>query len=151
MVLNKEIIEIIPIINAVFENIKLKYENVNIEIETFSEEIKLDLDAFHFTNLVFNLLDNAIKYCDIKPMIIIRIIQKDNKIILEFEDNGIGIDDEDKHQIFDKFYRAKTSKSYEINGFGLGLYYVKKICDLHNWKINAKNNNLVGTTISITI
>ena len=151
MVLSKEIIAIIPIINAAIENIKLKYENVNIEIETFSEEIKLDLDAFHFTNLVFNLLDNAVKYCDIKPSIIIRIIQKDNKIILEFEDNGIGIDEENKHQIFDKFYRAKTSKNYEINGFGLGLYYVKKICDLHNWKINAKNNNLVGTTISITI
>ena len=151
MVLNKEKTAITPVIEAVIENIKLKYENVDIKIETFSNEINLDLDIFHFTNMIYNLLDNAVKYCDVKPKIIIKIIQTDKNIILEIIDNGIGIESENINRIFDKFYRAKTSKSYEINGFGLGLYYVKKICDLHQWKIIARNNQTVGTTIAISI
>ena len=151
MILDKKNINIVPIIKDVIENIKLKYNNVNITIEIAIDiEIVIDLDVFHFTNLVYNLLDNSIKYCVSKPEIIIKISNLNSKIVLEFQDNGIGISDENKKHIFDKFYRIKTSKTNEVNGFGLGLYYVKKICDLHKWKIDARSNDKQGITISMT-
>lgn len=151
MVLDKKNVKIIPIINDVIENIKLKYDDIDIKTETILKEIKLEVDVFHFTNLIYNLLDNSIKYCDSKPVINIKITKMSNKTILEFIDNGIGISDENVKRIFDKFYRVKSNKSNEINGFGLGLYYVKKICDLHRWKIFVKNNTGNGISISISI
>ena len=150
MILDKKKTAIIPIIQDVIENIKLKYNNIDIIIE-IDIEIVIDLDVFHFTNLVYNLLDNSIKYCNSKPEIIIKITKTNSNIILEFIDNGIGINNENIKRIFDKFYRIKSNKSNEINGFGLGLYYVKKICDLHKWKIFVKNNAEKGVTMSILI
>ena len=70
---------------------------------------------------------------------------------MEFTDNGIGIPEKKLAFIFDRFYRIPSTKSNEVNGFGLGLYYVKKICTLHRWKIAAKNNVDNGITISILI
>ena len=122
-----------------------------IQIQTNESEITIEADAFHFTNLVYNLMDNSIKYCNSKPEIIIKITKTNSNIILEFIDNGIGINNENIKRIFDKFYRIKTSKTNEVNGFGLGLYYVKKICDLHKWKIDARSNDKQGITISIII
>ena len=152
MVLEKKTIKIIPIINDVIENIKLKYNDVDISIEIDIEiDIVINLDIFHFTNLIYNLLDNSIKYCDSKPEILIKITKTQSNTIIEFIDNGIGISEENIKHIFDKFYRIKTIKSNEVNGFGLGLYYVKKICDLHKWKIFVKNNSKNGISISIAM
>lgn len=152
MVLDKKIIKIIPIINDVIENIKLKYNDVDIIIEIDIEiDIVINLDSFHFTNLIYNLLDNSIKYCDSKPEIKIKISKTQSNTIIEFIDNGIGISEENIKHIFDKFYRIKTIKSNEVNGFGLGLYYVKKICDLHKWKIFVKNNSKKGISIAISM
>ena len=101
--------------------------------------------------LVYNLLDNAVKYCDDKPQIIIRLSKENQVLKLEFIDNGIGISNKNLSFIFDKFYRIPTQKSNEVNGFGLGLYYVKKICNLHHWKISGANNPEKGITITILI
>jgi two-component system phosphate regulon sensor histidine kinase PhoR len=76
----------------------------------------------------------------------------ENQILkLAFEDNGIGISTKNISFIFDKFYRIQNEKSNEVNGFGLGLYYVKKICDLQNWKISATPNLQKGTIVNLTI
>jgi two-component system phosphate regulon sensor histidine kinase PhoR len=96
-------------------------------------------------------LDNAVKYCNQKPEIIIQIILENSTLKLKFIDNGIGITSKNISFIFDKFYRAQNEKSNEVNGFGLGLYYVKEICNLHNWKIKAENNLENGTTITLSI
>ena len=88
--------------------------------------------------MVYNLLDNAIKYCNEKPEITIEISAENSDFKIAFIDNGIGISPKNISFIFDKFYRAQNEKSNEVNGFGLGLYYVKEICNLHNWKIKAK-------------
>jgi two-component system, OmpR family, phosphate regulon sensor histidine kinase PhoR len=149
--LDKKTISIIPIINDVIQNIKLKYEQANITIDNNSDDYIIEADEFHFTNLVYNLLDNSVKYCEEKPNITIRISEQNSITKLEFTDNGIGISDKNIIFIFDKFYRIPNSKSNEVNGFGLGLYYVKKICNLHNWKIAAKNNPENGITITILI
>ena len=151
MILEKEKLEIIPLIEDIIENIKLKYTNVDIQIVSSLSQITITGDAFHFSNLAYNLIDNSIKYCDSKPEIIIKISTSDKNLLLEFIDNGIGIPEKKLPFIFDKFYRISNPKSNNVDGFGLGLYYVKKICLLHKWKILVKNNSLKGITTSIAI
>lgn len=149
--LNKSELSIIPIINNVIENIQLKYENINISIETQLNEYTILADEFHFINLVYNLLDNSIKYCDEKPTIKINLLQEKGFKKIEFSDNGIGISTKELSLIFDKFYRSPNSKDSQVNGLGLGLYYIKKIVDLHKWKIQATNNHTKGMTFTILI
>ena len=149
--LNKVDLSIIPIINNVIENIQLKYETTSISIETQFDKYTIIADEFHFINLVYNLLDNSIKYCNEKPMITIKLSHEQGIKKIEFRDNGIGISTKELSLIFDKFYRSPNSKDSMVNGLGLGLYYIKKICDLHKWKIQATNNNTKGMTFTILI
>jgi two-component system phosphate regulon sensor histidine kinase PhoR len=151
LALTKETFLLIPIIEETIENIQLKYPEAKIKIETASTEYLLKTDIFHFNNLVYNLLDNAVKYCAEKPEITIRISLENQILKLAFIDNGIGISAKNISFIFDKFYRAQNEKSNEVNGFGLGLYYVKEICNLQNWKIKAENNAEKGLTITLSI
>ena len=143
--------DMLPILGDVIENIQLKYPESDIQIVTSETEVVFEADTFHFNNIVYNLLDNAIKYSEQQPVISIGIVKEANQIQLHFTDNGIGISNKNLPFIFDKFYRIPSTKSNEVNGFGLGLYYVKKICTLHHWKITAKNNPTNGITISIII
>jgi two-component system phosphate regulon sensor histidine kinase PhoR len=149
--LKKETLLIVPIIEETIENIQMKYPEATIKIDTNSAEYYIETDVFHFSNLVYNLLDNAVKYCSEKPDITIRIGLENQILKLAFIDNGIGISPKNISLIFDKFYRAQNEKSNEVNGFGLGLYYVKEICNLQNWKIKAENNLEKGITITLSI
>lgn len=150
MKMEKSAISVLPILNDVIENMQLKHPNLVVKIDSDKEYI-IQADAFHFTNIVYNLLDNSIKYCDGNPAITIKISDDKGKIQIDFTDNGIGVSNKNLNFIFDKFYRIPSTKSNEVNGFGLGLYYVKKICTQHNWKIFASNNVTKGITISISI
>lgn len=143
-------ISIVPILKEVVENMQLKHPNLSVKINAF-KDITIQADAFHFTNIVYNLLDNSIKYCDVNPQITISLKEENSQIKIKFSDNGIGISDKNLSFIFDKFYRIPSTKSNEINGFGLGLYYVKKICTQHQWKLFASNNKENGISISIII
>lgn len=149
--LKKETVLIVPIIEETITNIQLKYPEASVKIETLSSEYEIETDVFHFHNLVYNLLDNAIKYCTEKPEILVQITVHNQTLKLAFIDNGIGIPVKNISFIFDKFYRVKNEKSNEVNGFGLGLYYVKEICTLQNWKIKAENNQEKGITITLSI
>ncbi|KLT68496.1 sensor histidine kinase [Flavobacterium sp. ABG] len=149
--LKTESVLIVPIIEEIITNIQLKCPEAVIKIETASADYQLETDIFHFSNLIYNLLDNAVKYCNEKPEILIRISKENQTLKLEFIDNGIGIASKNISSIFDKFYRIQNEKSNEVNGFGLGLYYVKEICTLQYWKINATNNTEKGITITLTI
>jgi two-component system phosphate regulon sensor histidine kinase PhoR len=150
MKMDKKEIAIFPVLNEVIENMSLKHPNLIVSIKS-DKEYTIEADAFHFTNIVYNLIDNSIKYCSENPEIIISIYEENKKIRLDFCDNGIGVSNKYINFIFDKFYRIPSVKSNEVNGFGLGLYYVKKICTQHHWKIFATNNNEKGITISIEI
>ena len=143
-------VSIIPIIKDVVENMQLKHQNLSVKINA-DKEFLIQADEFHFTNIVYNLLDNSIKYCDGNPAITITIKEDENQIKIDFSDNGIGVSNKNLNFIFDKFYRIPSTKSNEVNGFGLGLYYVKKICTQHHWKIGASNNTDKGIMITIVI
>jgi two-component system phosphate regulon sensor histidine kinase PhoR len=151
LTLEKTEIELLPLINNVIENIRLKHENLKVTIESSLSEPKIYADEFHFANLVYNVIDNAVKYCEDIPELTIRLFKEKNCLRLEFTDNGIGISKKKIPFIFDKFYRIPNSRSNEVNGFGLGLYYVKKVCLLHGWLITAFNNQLKGITLSLQI
>lgn len=148
--LNIEIkeLKLVETLKHVIENIQLKHEDLLVSIINQKEHTIL-ADEFHFTNIIYNLLDNSIKYCNQKPKITIEVNKVNEKISLLFIDNGIGVEEKKLQFIFDKFYRIANQKSNEVNGFGLGLYYVKKICLQHKWKISATNNQNNGLTIEI--
>lgn len=139
---------LLPFIQEIADTIKQKNENISIQIE-IENNISILADEFHFTNIVYNLLDNSIKYCETKPEILISSDKDSKGLYLKFKDNGMGIPAKNLAHIFDKFYRVNTNKSEEINGFGLGLFYVKKIVQQHNWKISVENNKDQGITTTL--
>lgn len=148
MMITKQPFEIVPVLEDIVENFVLQHNGVSITIDK-EQNYKIEADMFHFTNLVINLLDNSKKYCEQSPKIKIALFDDQKSMYLTFEDNGLGIAPKNIPYIFDRFYRIPNSMSNEVNGFGLGLHYVKKICDLHSWKINAENNIQAGITITI--
>lgn len=108
-------------------------------------------DPVHLSNVFYNLVDNAIKYCKKSPVIHIQARADKNFIIVSVEDNGIGIKRENLKMIFDKFYRVPTGNLHDVKGFGLGLYYVKTIVEKHGGSINAKSTLGEGTTFTVKI
>jgi len=151
LLLNKKMLDVLPILDTVIENIRLNHADCRIKTQTNLDSITIEADEFHFSNLVYNLLDNAIKYSVNKPEICIAIARIDKQYYFNFIDNGIGIPSSNSPFVFDKFYRIPNQKSNEVKGFGLGLFYVKKVCTLHKWKINIKSNPEKGTTFSLLI
>ena len=143
-------VSIIPVIKDVVENMQLKHPKLIVKINA-EKDFFTQADEFHFTNIVYNLLDNSIKYCENNPEMNISITEEFNFIKLDFSDNGIGISPKNLNFVFDKFYRISSSKNNDVNGFGLGLYYVKKICNEHHWKIRAINNTDNGITMTVII
>lgn len=137
-----------PFIEEIAETIKQKNENISILID-IENDLSILADEFHFTNIVYNLLDNSIKYCETRPEILISSVKDSKGLYLKFKDNGMGIPAKNINHIFDKFYRVPDNNSDEINGFGLGLFYVKKIVQQHNWKISVENNADKGITITL--
>ncbi len=139
---------LLPFITEIAESIKQKNEGLTIRID-IDHTSSVIADEFHFTNIVYNILDNSVKYCDTTPDIFISSFKDSKGLYLKFKDNGIGIPSKNIPHIFDKFYRVTTQKSDEVNGFGLGLFYVKKIVQQHNWKISVENNSDKGITITL--
>jgi len=110
------------------------------------------VDELHFTNIIYNLMDNALKYCSEKPLLLtVATRNEKDKICIEIEDNGIGIKKEDQRRIFDKFFRVSTGNTHDIKGFGLGLAYVKKMVQEHHGTIKVESGLGLGTKFIITI
>ncbi len=108
-------------------------------------------DKFHLSNLMSNILENAVKYCDREPEINISLTSGNTMWLLSFADNGIGIPKEHRKKIFKKFYRVPTGNVHNVKGFGLGLDYVYKIIKTHKWKIRVEDNIHGGSTFTISI
>ena len=105
----------------------------------------------HFTNVIVNILDNAIKYSEKKPVIKIGTANSENGIELRITDEGIGMDIATQKHVFEKFYRLQSGNIHNIKGHGLGLSYVKKIVDIHGGNIIVKSKVGHGTTFLIKL
>lgn len=122
-----------------------------IIIEDNASMFLIQADQIHITNVVYNLLDNAVKYCLNPPLIVITTKNENSRLIIEIADNGIGIRKENLKMIFDKFYRVPTGNIHDIKGFGLGLFYVKLIIKQHGGTIDVKSKVGEGTIFTINL
>jgi len=150
--LNMEQIDLNSLILKVAESCKAN-SNRQLVLDTkLSDSVgSIDADALHLSNIFHNLLDNASKYSGKEPIITIETSRTDKSIVIRISDNGPGIDPEYQRRVFQKFYRIPTGNLHDVKGFGLGLYYVKTICDAHRWTINLISEPGKGATFVIEI
>lgn len=146
--------------NVVIANIihtfKIKVEKYggHLDAELNAEEATVHVDEMHFTNVIFNLLDNAVKYRrEDVPLELIATTNEisGNRLEITIRDNGIGIRKEDLKKIFDKFYRVSTGNRHDVKGFGLGLAYVQKMVRELGGEIRVESEVNVGTKFIIIL
>jgi two-component system phosphate regulon sensor histidine kinase PhoR len=121
-----------------FETNQLK-DKGSFDIHLNSQNKDLFVDPVHIGNVIYNLVDNGIKYSGTPHHITINSKDHKDGIMIEVEDNGLGIKKENQKFIFEKFYRVPTGNVHNVKGFGLGLYYVKKIIEEHGGTIHVKS------------
>jgi two-component system phosphate regulon sensor histidine kinase PhoR len=122
-----------------------------IELELKATKSKLIGDRIHLTNLMINLIDNAIKYNLNKPHIVINTINNGGSLLVRVKDNGIGISKSNQKKIFDKLFRVPTGNVHDFKGFGLGLNYVKATTELHNGTVSVDSEPGRGSTFTIDL
>jgi two-component system, OmpR family, phosphate regulon sensor histidine kinase PhoR len=131
------------ILGSIVDNFRLQFDerqgSAITELEAADDQVQGD--EVHFTNMLNNLVDNAIKYSKEDVGVIVKISTENsgNNIRIRIEDNGIGMNRETVSRIFEKFYRAHTGNIHNVKGFGLGLSYVKTMVDAHNGKIKVES------------
>lgn len=141
------------LIIGVLNNINLQVEEKGgtIDVELGAENDLILADEVHFTNVINNLLDNAVKYSKENLHIKLSTWNSGNMLKIKIEDNGIGMNKETLHRIFEKFYRAHTGNIHNVKGFGLGLSYVKTMVDAHRGSIKADSVLGKGSSFCISI
>jgi len=134
-------------------NFALKVENRGGEIITDlqAKDSYALVDEIHFTNIIYNLMDNALKYSKQTLLLKAKTWNEKGKLMISIEDNGIGIRKNHLKRIFDKFYRIPTGSVHDVKGFGLGLAYVKKVVTDHKGVIRAESELNIGTKFIISI
>ncbi|MDZ7650772.1 MAG: HAMP domain-containing sensor histidine kinase [Cytophagales bacterium] len=148
--LKKEVCDLHELIREAKQN-NLVASKVNVELALEASPSSIRADKLHLTNVIFNLLDNAIKYNKQQPIIRISTSYTHGNLILRIEDNGIGIKSEDQKKIFHRFYRVPTGNLHDVKGFGLGLSYVKLIVEAHKGKITLTSEPDKGSCFSIAL
>jgi signal transduction histidine kinase len=141
------------LIKEITTNFSLKVSNKGGQITSklnATNDLAL-IDEVHFTNVIFNLMDNALKYSDKDLLLTLETRNEKDNILISIEDNGIGIHKDDLKRVFEKFYRVSTGNLHNVKGFGLGLAYVKKIVTEHKGSIKVESELNIGTKFTITI
>ena len=148
-------VDINELIKGVVHTFALKVERYNGKIDTELEasDAHVFADEMHITNVIFNLMDNAVKYKrqDVDLHLLVKTWNESGKLMIAVQDNGLGIKKENLKKIFEKFYRVHTGNLHDVKGFGLGLAYVKKIIIDHKGTIRAESELNVGTKFIIAL
>ena len=135
---------------------KLKVERYGGQIISSLEatDSTVEVDEMHFTNVIFNLLDNAVKYRKEDEPLMLKVSTQDisgERLEIRISDNGIGLRKEDMKKIFEKFYRVSTGNRHDVKGFGLGLAYVNKMIKELKGDIRVESEFGIGTTFIIIL
>jgi two-component system, OmpR family, phosphate regulon sensor histidine kinase PhoR len=169
--LNEQVEKVLQLAKIERENFKLQKEDIHlyellvpildstqVVVAEHHGQLKTALDVpepivfadkLHLTNIVHNLLDNAIKYCKNTPDILVKTEKINGQLCLSIMDKGIGIKKEYQQKVLNKFFRVPTGNVHNVKGFGLGLYYVKNVCDAHDWKLEIISALNEGTEVRV--
>lgn len=144
------------IIAGVVSTFKLKVERFggHLSFHNDADESMIHVDEMQFTNVIFNLLDNAVKYRneDVEPELVVTTSDVDGKRLrIRIQDNGIGMKKEDLKKIFEKFYRVHTGNRHDVKGFGLGLAYVHRMVSVFNGTISVESELGKGSAFTIEL
>jgi len=143
-----DIHEMIKLIATRFE-LRIKENKVNLILHLDAPKHVLTADKNHILNMLFNMVDNAIKYSPEKPKIVIKTWNNRNGIIIRIRDNGIGIRSRHHKDIFKNLFRVPTGNIHEVRGFGLGLFYVKNVVNRHHGVITVDSEPGNGSAFDI--
>ncbi len=149
--LNQETLDLADLIRSISPSIELKVNERKglLHLDLNAAQSMVRADQIHLTNILHNLVDNAVKYTKGVPDIHIGLKNEGRQLLLSVQDNGMGIPKEHQKRVFDKFYRVPTGNVHNVKGFGLGLYYVKSMCQAHRWKLDLASEPGQGTRITI--
>ena len=147
MILQKEPTNLVELIFKIIKKHELLTKK-NISFTTHIDSIILEIDLFHFENAISNLIDNAIKYGG--DNIEINLHSVLNTLEISVTDNGNGIEKNQQERVFDKFYRVPKGNTHDVKGFGIGLYYTKKIIEKHGGQIKVISN-FENTTFKLVL
>ncbi|MCD6062759.1 MAG: histidine kinase [Flavipsychrobacter sp.] len=138
-------------IRKVADNLSLQIQERNgtLTLNLEAPRFEIDADEVHFSNIIFNLLDNAIKYSGDAPVIDISTEVSSGMLAIKVKDNGIGMNKETQTRVFEKFYRAHTGNLHNVKGFGLGLSYVKAMVEAHGGRAKVESTQGKGSTFTV--
>ncbi|MEL6864101.1 MAG: HAMP domain-containing sensor histidine kinase, partial [Bacteroidota bacterium] len=141
------------LLEEVLASMKIQFEKEKaaVQKEIVGQDFSVQADKIHLTNVLYNLLDNAIKYCREHPIISIRLEEAEDAIHLYIKDNGIGIDKEDQGKVFKRFFRVPSGDTHDVKGHGLGLSYVASVIDKHKGNIHLTSRLNQGSTFHIRL
>lgn len=151
--LNLQPLHLHNVIQHVMDNFQLVLNEKNAQIQLMlnAQNDLANVDEVHFTNLISNLVDNAIKYSKENLSIKITTHNTSRFLLIRIEDNGIGMNKETVKRIFEKFYRAHTGNLHNVKGFGLGMSYVKTVIDIHKGRIKVDSTLGKGSSFTIEL
>ena len=150
--LQYETFDLRNIVDEVVASMRLQVEKIHAIVSIIQKgNTNLQADRLHLLSVVFNLLDNALKYSKEQPIIEIALEEGNDSIQLRVSDNGIGIATEYKDKIFEKFFRIPTGNTHNTKGYGLGLSYVAHVVQKHHGKVSVDSEPGAGTTITVSI
>jgi two-component system phosphate regulon sensor histidine kinase PhoR len=148
-----ELLNLTEIVSDLCKHARFRMQSVNGELieDIDIHPVYIYADRMHTSNVISNLIDNAIKYSKENPKVTVTLLKRVDSILLSIKDEGIGISKEHISKIFDKLYRIPTGNIHNVKGFGLGLSYVKAIVQLNAWKLDVKSKLNEGSEFSIVI
>jgi two-component system, OmpR family, phosphate regulon sensor histidine kinase PhoR len=149
--LRKEKVNLAQLVEEVLKTLKLQFEakNARVQFETRGSDFVMEADKLHMTSVLFNLLDNALKYSNENPDIRVTLIRQEQEIILEVADKGMGIPPEFRDRIFDKFFRIPSGDHHNTKGYGLGLSYVAHVVTKHAGSIHVESDPDKGSVFTV--
>lgn len=147
-----EYLDLKSIVDEVVTSMRLQLEKCHATVTTRTDgDTNLQADRLHLLSVVFNLLDNSLKYGKENPAILVELVGKENEVQLRITDNGIGISPEFKNKVFEKFFRVPAGNTHNAKGYGLGLSYVAHIVAEHNGTIQLESEEGKGATFIIKL
>ena len=151
--INPKEVDINSLTAKVLQSFRLTIANRGGSIEAHLEASPstLEADELHITNMVYNLIDNAIKYSVDAPRIVVTTLCDNENIVLSVKDHGIGIAKENQKRVFEKFYRVSTGNVHNVKGFGIGLNYVAQVVRLHHGHISLESELGQGSTFTVKL